>query len=204
MSPLLRGHPRPCGGQSRPWHRWELSPCQVHCGQWPSMAIHGHPSPPTRTGAPAAPLPPLRATERGAETGPRRETGAGRGEEGEGQEPGDGGTAGTSGTVGDKAGAEPGADPGSCHTGHGQRGSDARLGVKSGGSGTRWPLGSPRGRWGQDCPREPSWGGHSSRLGGLSVPCSRCRSPGRELGPPGSAALPRPGGTGRPRERDAT
>lgn len=63
----------------------------------------------------------------------------------------------------------------------------------------------PRGDAGaRTVPGSRAGGGHSSRLGGLSVPCSRCRSPGRELGPPGSAALPRPGGTGRPRERDAT
>lgn len=117
----------------------------------------------------------------------------------------DGGTAGTSVMVGDKAGTEPGADPGSCHSGHGQRGSDAGLGVKAGGSGTHWLLGSPRGHWDQDCPQELSWGGHSSRLGGNcqcrgagAVPRAESSVPPRFCGPP------RPGGTGRPRERDAT
>lgn len=97
----------------------------------------------------------------------------------------DGGTAGTSVTVGDKAGTEPGAHPGSCHSGHGQRGSDAGRGVKPGGSGTHWLLGSPRGHWDQDCPQELSWGGPQLQAGEeLSVPWSPCRSSGRELGPP--------------------
>lgn len=108
--------------------------------------------------------------------------------------------------VGDKAGTEPGADPGSCHTGHGQRGSDARPGVKPDGSGTHWPLGSPRGHWGQDCPLELSWGGkgqlqaEGETVGAVEpvlFPGKRARLP-RFCGLPGPVAPGGPGSVTRP------